>query len=124
MKFSTGAAALALLATQSIASPTSGKGHNKRPKGFPYADGEHFKLDGKPFLFAGSNAYWFPFINVSLPSNWHLQILTYRQSPPDVKIAMETAVKAGQKVIRTWAFNDKNETFVPGGLPQYGGEGA
>jgi len=108
MKFSTGAAALALLATQSIASPTSGKGHNKRPKGFPYADGEHFKLDGKPFLFAGSNAYWFPFIN----------------SPPDVKIAMETAVKAGQKVIRTWAFNDKNETFVPGGLPQYGGEGA
>jgi len=26
--------------------------------------------------------------------------------------------------MRTWAFNDKNETFVPGGLPQYGGEGA
>jgi len=26
--------------------------------------------------------------------------------------------------MRTWGFNDKNETFVPGGLPQYGGEGA
>ena len=22
-------------------------------------------LDGEPFLFAGSNAYWLPFINVS-----------------------------------------------------------
>lgn len=27
-------------------------------------------------------------------------------------------------MFRTWGFNDKNSTYVPGGLPQYGGEGA
>lgn len=26
--------------------------------------------------------------------------------------------------MRTWGFNDKNQTFIRGGLPQYGGEGA
>lgn len=28
------------------------------------------------------------------------------------------------KVVRTWGFNEKNKTFIPGGIPQYGGEGA
>jgi mannan endo-1,4-beta-mannosidase len=41
-----------------------------------------------------------------------------------VKNALTQASKAGLKVIRTWAFNEKNATFVPGGLPMYGGEGA
>jgi hypothetical protein len=27
-------------------------------------------------------------------------------------------------VFRTWGFNDKNVTYIPEGLPQYGGEGA
>lgn len=27
-------------------------------------------------------------------------------------------------MFRTWGFNDKNVTYVEGGLPQYGGEGA
>jgi mannan endo-1,4-beta-mannosidase len=36
-----------------------------------------------------------------------------------------TAAKdAGLTVFRTWGFNDKNSTYIPGGLPNYGGEGA
>ena len=38
--------------------------------------------------------------------------------------SLAAAKEAGLKVFRTWGFNDKNVTYVPGGLPQYGGEGA
>ncbi|KAL3426986.1 mannan endo-1,4-beta-mannosidase C [Phlyctema vagabunda] len=101
-------AAFVLLATNVFASPVEEIRNNqpKHPKGVPYTEGWKFMLDGKPFLFAGTNAYWLPFINAN------------------VKLALTQAKNAGLKVIRTWAFNDKNETFVPGGLPQYGGEGA
>lgn len=34
------------------------------------------------------------------------------------------AYDAGLRVFRTWGFNDKNVTYDPNGLPQYGGEGA
>lgn len=34
------------------------------PKGFVTTKGTEFYLDGKPFRFAGSNAYYFPFDNV------------------------------------------------------------
>ena len=37
---------------------------------------------------------------------------------------MTAAQEAGLKVFRTWGFNDKNVTYDPNGLPQYGGEGA
>jgi mannan endo-1,4-beta-mannosidase len=37
---------------------------------------------------------------------------------------MTAAKEAGLKVFRTWGFNDKNVTFNPAGLPQYGNEGA
>ena len=37
---------------------------------------------------------------------------------------MQAAKDAGLTVFRTWGFNDKNRTTVPGGLPNYGGEGA
>jgi mannan endo-1,4-beta-mannosidase len=37
---------------------------------------------------------------------------------------MTAAKKAGLKVFRTWGFHDRNVTTIPGGLPQYGGEGA
>jgi mannan endo-1,4-beta-mannosidase len=49
---------------------------------------------------------------------------TPKQSPPDVLIAMKAAKKAGLKVFRTWAFNEKNATYTEGGLPMYGNEGA
>jgi mannan endo-1,4-beta-mannosidase len=38
--------------------------------------------------------------------------------------ALTHVKNTGLKVVRTWAFNEKNETFISGGLPQYGGEGA
>ncbi|KAI9051761.1 hypothetical protein LZ554_004029 [Drepanopeziza brunnea f. sp. 'monogermtubi'] len=99
MKLSIASAALAVLASEAIATSNS-----SRPKGFPYAQGPNFMLDGEPFLFAGSNAYWLPFIN----------------SPADVEQTLKEARRAGQKVIRTWAFGDQNETYIPGGLPRYG----
>ena len=37
---------------------------------------------------------------------------------------MDNAKAAGIKVVRTWGFRDLNATYVPGGLPQYGSEGA
>jgi mannan endo-1,4-beta-mannosidase len=37
---------------------------------------------------------------------------------------LTAAKKAGLNVFRTWGFNDKNVTYIPDGLPQYGGEGA
>ena len=32
--------------------------------------------------------------------------------------------EAGLNIIRTWGFRDLNVTFIPDGLPKYGGEGA
>lgn len=42
----------------------------------------------------------------------------------DVEDGMRAAKQAGLRVFRTWGFNDRNQTSVVGGLPQYGGEGA
>jgi hypothetical protein len=39
----------------------------KAPKGFVTREGQVFKLDGKDFYFAGSNAYYFPFNDVRHP---------------------------------------------------------
>lgn len=47
-----------MLATGVSAAPA---GKDKVPKGFVTTEGDHFKLDGKDFYFAGSNAYYFPF---------------------------------------------------------------
>jgi len=85
-------------------------------------------LDGKPFLFAGSNAYWLPFINVSNHLKPHRENgLQCETNMPQESCRCEKrshkAKIAGLNVIRTWAFNEKNATFIPGGLPAYGGEG-
>lgn len=37
---------------------------------------------------------------------------------------MTAAKHAGLNAFRTWGFNDKNVTYDPNGLPQYGDEGA
>jgi mannan endo-1,4-beta-mannosidase len=39
-------------------------------------------------------------------------------------LGLSAAKDAGLNVFRTWGFNDKNVTTIPGGLPDYGGEGA
>lgn len=46
------------------------------------------------------------------------------QNATDVYRGLKAAKEAGLKVVRTWGFYDKNATFDPLGLPQYGGEGA
>ncbi|KAK2043938.1 cellulase [Colletotrichum somersetense] len=77
-------------------------------EGFVTVNGTKFQLDGEDFHFAGSNAYYLPFTN----------------NQTDVEAGLAAAKGAGLKVIRTWGFNDKNATYNPGGLPQYGDEGA
>ncbi|KAL2793010.1 glycoside hydrolase superfamily [Aspergillus keveii] len=77
-------------------------------RGFVTTKGNKFQLDGKDFYFAGSNAYYFPFNN----------------NQTDVELGLTAAKDAGLNVFRTWGFNDKNVTYIEGGLPQYGGEGA
>jgi mannan endo-1,4-beta-mannosidase len=46
------------------------------------------------------------------------------QQASDVEAGLTAAKEAGLNVFRTWGFNDKNATYIAGGLPQYGGEGA
>jgi hypothetical protein len=50
-----------LLFSSAASSAAIGK---KVPKGFVSREGEVFKLGGKDFYFAGSNAYYFPFNDV------------------------------------------------------------
>ncbi|KAI1847590.1 hypothetical protein JX265_000841 [Neoarthrinium moseri] len=94
----------ALLASQVDARPSA----RQVPEGFVTTKGTKFQLDGEDFYFAGSNAYYFPFNN----------------NQADVELGLQAAKDAGLKVFRTWGFNDKNVTYNPNGLPQYGNEGA
>ncbi|KAF2001551.1 glycoside hydrolase family 5 protein [Amniculicola lignicola CBS 123094] len=93
------------LSASAVSAATIGR---RAPKGFVTSQGTNFYLDGKLFHFAGSNAYYFPF----------------NDNPADVLAGLKAAKSAGLSVMRTWGFNDKNATYVPNGLPQYGDEGA
>lgn len=110
------AISLALLAGTAAAAP---------PPGFVATDGTKFSLDGEAFFFAGSNAYYLPFGNVSGSMLYISDKPTYAtQNETDVEIGLQAAKDAGLTVFRTWGFNDKNVTYDPEGLPQYGSEGA
>ncbi|KAF2010346.1 glycoside hydrolase family 5 protein [Aaosphaeria arxii CBS 175.79] len=99
---------LALVASQGTSAAAVIGKRQQSSSGFVTTDGNKFLLDGKDFYFAGSNAYYFPF----------------NDKAEDVEAGLTAAKEAGLSVFRTWGFNDKNKTYVPGGLPQYGGEGA
>ncbi|KAH7029052.1 cellulase [Microdochium trichocladiopsis] len=86
---------------------TSALSQRGPPPGFVTASGTKFQLDGEDFYFAGSNAYYLPFL----------------QNATDVDAGLAAAKAAGLSVIRTWGFNDKNRTYNPSGKPQYGAEG-
>jgi len=76
------------------------------PSGFVRPRGTEFVLDDDPFYFAGTNCYWASFLtNIT-----------------DVSVTFDRVKAAGLKVIRTHIFNEKNETYNPNGLPQYGSE--
>ena len=64
MKLSTSFCALLAVLAPLAVSAAPPKPPTKVPKGFAYAEGTRFKVDGKDFYFAGSNAYYFPFANV------------------------------------------------------------
>ncbi|KAI2466171.1 glycoside hydrolase family 5 protein [Annulohypoxylon bovei var. microspora] len=99
---------LGLLASGADAGPVNRVKSRDIPEGFVTVNEGKFQLDGKDFNFAGSNAYYFPFDS----------------NATDVELGLVAAKDAGLKVFRTWGFNDKNATYDPQGLPQYGGEGA
>lgn len=58
----------------------------RAPAGFVTTKGNVFKLDGKDFYFAGSNAYYFPFNDVSTHFPCQLRVLTHFSFHPTSKL--------------------------------------
>ncbi|KAE8394361.1 putative mannan endo-1,4-beta-mannosidase F [Aspergillus alliaceus] len=66
-----------------------------RPSGsglFAKADGLQFSIDGKTKYFAGTNAYWLPFLT----------------NNADVDAVFDHLEQTGLKILRVWGFNDVN----------------
>jgi len=60
--------------------------------GFVKSQGGKFTLDGKPFHYVGTNAYWLQLLNKE-----------------DLNRTMHDIAALGIKVVRTWAFSDVTE---------------
>jgi len=84
-------AVVGLLAASVTAGPPHRppKPHIKAPAGFVTVEGDKFKLDGKDFYFAGSNAYYFPFNNVGPP-------FFFLCHPPDQPLSPENFLFSAQ----------------------------
>jgi mannan endo-1,4-beta-mannosidase len=59
---------------------------------FPRVNGLKFDIDGVTEYWAGTNAYWLPFL----------------MKNADMDIALDHIAGAGLKILRTWGFNDVN----------------
>ncbi|OQE14050.1 hypothetical protein PENFLA_c041G10472 [Penicillium flavigenum] len=82
---------LSTIAPLALATPVA-----RQAGSHPSVDGLNFVIDGKTGYFAGSNAYWLPFLT----------------NDADVDLAMGHFAESGLKILRTWGFNDVNT--VPG----------
>jgi len=80
------AAALAFL--PAILASTPDVKRNAEP-GFVIRDGQEFSLDGKPFFFTATNAYWL-----------------HQLSDDDIDATFASIAALGLKVVTTWAFDD------------------
>ncbi|CBF84170.1 hypothetical protein AN2709.2 [Aspergillus nidulans FGSC A4] len=64
----------------------------------PSVDGLNFVIDGQTGYFAGTNAYWLPFLT----------------DDADVNLAMSHLAESGLKLLRVWGFNDVNTVPADG----------
>ena len=77
---------LLLLAGLSAALHPTITTRNNGPSSFVAADGNQFLVDGKPFNFAGTDAYWLPTLN----------------STDDVEQTLKAINATGLNVVRLW----------------------
>ncbi|KAG8952192.1 hypothetical protein FRC03_012220 [Tulasnella sp. 419] len=120
MKFLHALSAIALIASGLVvdaAKPTKTlKKRQGNSPGFVKSEGGEFRLDGKPFYFVGTTAYWLQQLN----------------SEDDIKKTLTDIASRGIKVVRTWGFNDvvgtppSHGTYITlwnNGVPTYNEEG-
>jgi mannan endo-1,4-beta-mannosidase len=60
--------------------------------GFPSVTGLNFTIDGETNYYAGTNAYWLPFLT----------------DDSDVDLVLSDISSSGLKILRVWGFNDVN----------------
>ncbi|EAW13727.1 putative endo-1,4-beta-mannosidase [Aspergillus clavatus NRRL 1] len=85
--------------SSTVAAPSSTTSAHTLPTGsgsFAKTDGLKFNIDGKTKYFAGTNAYWLPFLT----------------NNADVDAVFDHLQQTGLKILRTWGFNDVNT--IPG----------
>lgn len=71
-----------------------------QPEAFVRRDGDSLRLDGRPFFFLGTNAYY-------------LLEQSARGDTNTVKALFQTAASLNMTVVRTWGFNDSPDSLDP-----------
>ncbi len=75
------------------------------PAGFVYAQGTQFMIDGKPFYFAGCNAYSIFTVGEDWMTNSTNDIENYAIGKTNIDTFMSNMAVIGVKVLRTWGFD-------------------